>query len=98
MMPLMTWESLCPLKQRGMVWGIGILLPNSNNELALRYGQIIPSTGDTSLNEKSELGIGFNYYVGEHAYKIQSDIFQFWSDDGFMDGDTQARIQIQMAY
>ena len=76
----------------------GLLMPTSSHEVTLRYGQILPSQSDTSLQEQSEAGIGFNYYVGEHAYKIQSDIFQTWSEGSFVDGNTQARIQLQMAY
>ncbi len=76
----------------------GYLLPKSNNELALRYGQIIPLGTDTSLNKTSEAGVGLNHYVGQHAYKIQGDVFQTWDDNGFTNGVTQVRLQMQMAY
>ena len=76
----------------------GYLLPKSNNELTLRYGEIIPAGSETSLTEESEAGIGVNHYFGAHAYKIQTDIFQIWSEDGFAEGDTQFRLQMQMAY
>jgi len=76
----------------------GILLPNSNHELALRYGQVLPLGATTSLSEQSELGIGFNHYIGQHAYKVQGDVFQTWSEEPFSEGDTQVRVQMQMAY
>ena len=76
----------------------GYLLPATTNELVVRYGQILPSDTETSLTEESEAGIGFNRYVGQHAYKLQTDIFRIWDENGFADGDTQFRIQMQMAY
>lgn len=76
----------------------GVLLPTSDNELTLRYGQILPSQNQTSLGQQSELGVGFNHYIAKHAYKLQSDIFQTWSDTPLLEGDTQVRVQLQMAY
>jgi len=75
----------------------GYLLPN-NSELSLRYGQIIPADGDTSLSEKSEAGLGLSKYIGSHSFKVQGDLFRIWSEEGFAEGDTQFRVQIQMAY
>ena len=76
----------------------GVLLPTSNNEMTLRYGQVLPSKNNSSLSEQSEFGVGFNHYIAEHAYKLQSDIFQTWSDTPLLEGDTQVRVQLQMAY
>jgi len=76
----------------------GYLLPQKDLEISARYGQIIPSLGDTSLSAKNEAGIGLSNYVGEHSLKLQGDYFRTWSDDGFEQGYDQFRLQLQMAY
>jgi len=71
----------------------------SKTELVTRYGQIIPASRESSLNERSELGLSVNHYFAEHAMKIQGDIHQFWGGvQEFENGDTLMRVQLQVAY
>ena len=76
----------------------GGYLFSNNIEISTRYGQIIAATENTSLASTSELGFGLSRYIGVHATKLQGDIFRTWTEDGFNDGDTQFRVQMQLAY
>ena len=76
----------------------GGVLVSSRTELATRYGQVIPETTETSLLERSELGLSVNHYFAEHAMKIQGDIHQYWGNQKFLDGNTVMRVQLQVAY
>lgn len=87
----------------------GYLFAN-NIEASARYGKIMPGsfglyseTGSTgvessSLSNRSEAGVALSRYIGSHSFKIQGDIFRYWTDDGFAEGDTELRVQLQMAY
>lgn len=76
----------------------GYLMPSKDIEVSTRFGQVMPSAGETSMESENELGLGLSHYFGEHAFKLQSDFFRFWSDDGFSEGVNQFRLQLQMAY
>ena len=76
----------------------GGYLFSNNVEMSARYGQIIPASENTSLSGKSEVGVALSRYIGSHSMKVQGDVFRRWSDDGFSEGDTELRIQMQMAY
>jgi hypothetical protein len=77
---------------------VGYLIPNQPLEMSARFGQLMSAGDDSSLSDKSEVGLGLNYYFAQHAMKLQADYFHFWGEDGFAEGSDQVRIQMQMAY
>ena len=58
----------------------GYLLPEVPVEVAARYGELRPITawGPTALTERHELGVGLNWFIHEHALKLQADFFELW--------------------
>lgn len=76
----------------------GYLMPKNTVEFTTRYGEILPSSGDTSLEQVREAGLGVNKYFGEHPFKLQADAFRHWADEGFSEGLSEFRLQMQMSY
>ena len=87
-----------PRDGMGYYGQVGYLVPSKPLEFTARYGQLISSGSDSGLSDKSEAGLGFNYYFAQHAMKLQGDYFHFWGEGGFSEGSDQVRIQMQMAY
>lgn len=96
--------------RRGVGWyaQAGFLVPDTDFEIAARYGFTVPiqSSGfgtGSGTAERSEVGIGLNYYFHRHAYKLQLDAFRLWDDvdgsDGaaFQHGETRIRLQLQVS-
>lgn len=89
-------------------WGAGIqagyFLPTTNLELAARYSAVRASTGATALRDANEYGLGLNYFLAKHAYKVQLDWIRQWGEgvrnggDDFGDGEDRIRLQLQAAY
>lgn len=75
----------------------GYLLPGIDFEVATRYGRIDPIGGNTqtSLGERSELGLALSYYFDGHPYKLQADYFHLWSGSQFDQGEERVRLQLQ---
>ena len=76
----------------------GYLIPNNPIELSARFGQVMSSGANSSLNNRSEAGGALSYYFAHHAMKLQADYFRYWSGDAIESGSDQFRIQMQMAY
>ncbi len=74
----------------------GYLLPKLPIEFTGRFGQI-KAADESSLSDKSELGMAASYYFAQHPFKLQADAFQLWGDE-FSDGTTQVRVQMQYSF
>ena len=71
-----------------------ILIPRTRLEPAVRYSGV-RGLGDTSLQDRDELGGGLNYYFFGHNLKLQLDYFRgFTPADPTLASDT-LRLQIQ---
>ncbi len=73
--------------QAGYLFGFAPL------ELAARYG-FVRGLGVTSIGGHEELGGGVSWYLHEHPYKLQADVFRLW-EDRISDGDLVVRVQLQ---
>jgi hypothetical protein len=73
----------------------GYLIPNQPLEVVGRYGQVLADSADTSLSDKSELGVGVNWYFARHPFKIQMDYHRTWGEDGLGAGADKLRLQLQ---
>jgi phosphate-selective porin OprO and OprP len=89
-------------------WGAGVqagyLLPSIDLELAARYSAVRASKGETALGDGNEVGVGLNYFLALHAYKLQLDWIRQWGEgiraagEDFADGEDRIRLQLQAAY
>ena len=87
-------------------WGgmaqAGYLLPRTALEITGRYGmnRRIGTAAESSFDEgNNEAGGGLGYYFAHHPLKVQSDVFQGWTEeDGPEKGETTVRMQLQAAF
>ena len=94
-------QSIAPVDPRngtGYYLQGGYVFSEQNLELTGRYGQILPSENNTSLEQLGEAGLGFNWYFAQHAFKLQTDYFRIFDDSGLAESSSQFRLQLQMAY
>lgn len=75
----------------------GYLLPTTDLEVEARYSLIRAASGDTSLSDSNEAGLGVSYYFHQHAFKLQGDYFRLWGR-AFDAGDNQFRVQLQTSF
>lgn len=87
--------------RNGLGWYLqsGYMIPRVPLEIVARYGEVRPLGDDTqtSVSERHELGGGFNWYPGGHAWKLQLDYFRLWGDE-LAQGEDQLRLQAQIAF
>ena len=120
--PLPGMEASAPANALGWFLDAGYMLPGVDLEVAARYGFVQPGPLDvpagapnqlSPVRERSELGLGVNYYpVGSHAFKLQLDVFRLWDDapgsdanctagacpqDAFAHGETRVRVMLQLS-
>ena len=88
------------LARNGYGWfaQTALLLPRTRLEPAFRYSEVRPLGADTSLDHRSELGGGLNYYFYGHNLKLQVDYFRLWQQNLLSRGDDQVRLQLQFAF
>ncbi len=84
--------------RNGIGWFVqaGYLVPKMPIELTGRYGQT-RAKDDSSIGDSNEAGMALSYYFAQHPFKLQADGFQLW-DEGFGDGRTRVRVQMQLAF
>ncbi|MEQ8276537.1 MAG: porin [Deltaproteobacteria bacterium] len=79
-------------------WGtmvqLGYLFGAHPIEVAARYGRVRGASGETSLEDRNELGGGLSWYFYEHPFKLQADVFRLWQTR-ISDGDLRVRVQLQ---
>jgi hypothetical protein len=81
----------------------GWIIPQTNFEVAGRYGQLLDSDGVLTLDKDSTLNewsIGANYYFKAHRAKLQADWTRFTSNvDKITDVENDVfRIQVQLMF
>jgi phosphate-selective porin OprO/OprP len=87
-----------PRNGHGYFAQLGVLLPHTYLEPALRISQVFGQGSNTALADSSELGGGLNYYFAGHNLKLQLDYFRLWKDDALRQGTDQLRVQLQVAF
>jgi len=100
----MVWEYQLRTFDRSVIarngWGLnlqlGYLVPKSGFEVATRYALIRPMGVRSNLLPSNELLGALNYYVAQHALKLQLDVGQVWSTD-IRGGATTVRLQLQVS-
>ncbi len=86
----------------------GFLIPRQPLEITARWGQMF-GLGQTSLPDADEVGGGFNWYIGGHSLKLQTDYMRLRSDvfdvqtqsfhrQSWAAGANQVRLQLQLAF
>lgn len=74
----------------------GYLFPGRHFEIALRQSEI--DGDDILLEDLTETGIAFNYYIKKHKYKVQVDFRGLDSDLDPMEEINVARAQFQIQF
>lgn len=86
---------------------VGYMFP-SMIELTGRYGEIhgtvtpdttlVPTAAGGAMGDEREAGGGINYYISQHALKVQLDYFRIWDPDDAADDRHQVRLQTQIYF
>lgn len=74
---------------------IGWLLPKVPLEVSARYGQIVPLADVSAARPLHELGVGLNWYIAEHPFKVQAAWYRTWRDEPFATGNDDVTLQVQ---
>ena len=64
------------LLQASYAWKAPVVGARAFWEVAFRYSGIDPSRPGHHLNDRTEIGGGFNYYYNKHNLKVQADFRQ----------------------
>jgi phosphate-selective porin OprO and OprP len=72
----------------------GWLLPCTRFEPAARWARVRPTHAGSAVDPVEELGLGASWYVAEHAYKLQTDVFRRTSP-AWPEPEVEARVQLQ---
>jgi hypothetical protein len=77
----------------------GFLIPNMPLEITARYGMIRGKTEalHNGLTDTNEVGGGLGYYFARHPLKVQTDLFRLYQSGNWENGNTQFRLQLQVA-
>ena len=78
----------------GWMLQVGYLIPGQPFEIVGRFACINDLGDNIDLSKMKEAAIGFNWFIGQHPFKVQTDITQIWGDK-FSDGDFRLRVQLQ---
>ncbi|NOY94110.1 MAG: hypothetical protein GXP55_23240 [Deltaproteobacteria bacterium] len=81
----------------GVTLQAGYLLPRVPFEIAARYATIrrIGSATESSLDRRSELGLGVSWYFARHPFKLQADVMNRWNRSFGNDGEMLFELQLQ---
>ena len=87
---------VAPAPRDGLGWMVqaGYLIPHQPFEVVGRYACVRDLGDNTSLSERKELALGFNWFLAQHPFKVQTDIAQLWGDK-FSEGEFRLRVQLQ---
>lgn len=89
-----------PIEPPSEAWGLmlqaGYLLEPVPIEPVVHFSMIrrIGSDTESIAEDANALGLGVNWFIFEHPYKLQADFFRQWSDD-FGTGENVFRLQLQ---
>lgn len=94
-MTMMPFPVAVPRNGYGLFAQAGYLLPDLPIEIAARYSRVAPTGAQSALTENQEIGGGVNYYIHEHALKLQADFFEIWGGSDIDQGEERVRVMLQ---
>lgn len=101
--------TLVEYARRGIGWyaQTGYMFPRMI-EVTARYGDIrsnvdsvaglTATSAGGAMGSEREIGGGLNYYLAEHALKVQLDYFRIWDPNDASDDRHQVRLQTQLYF